>query len=49
MALRRFQNITPMVRRQKLITHTATGPTPPGRTILTFAISTMRGLRLLRG
>ncbi len=47
--LRQFQNITPLVRRHKLISTTPTGLTPPGRTILTFAIPSMRGLRLLRG
>ena len=47
--MRKFTNITPLVRRHKLITHTATGLTPPGRMILTFAIPSMRGLRLLRG
>lgn len=47
MAYRTFQNITPLVRRHKLIT--SVGVTPPGRTILTFAIPTMRGMRLLRG
>jgi hypothetical protein len=49
MALRKFTNITPLVRRHKLISTTPTGLTPPGRTILTFAIPSMRGLRLLRG
>ena len=43
----RYTNITRMVRRHKLIT--TQGITPPGRTILTFAILPMRGLRLLRG
>jgi hypothetical protein len=45
--LRRYQNITGLVRRHKLIT--SVGVTPPGRTILTFAITPMRGLRLRRG